>query len=732
MDRIRVGEFEFDCRAGELFRGGKRIRLQELPLRLLALLLEQPGSVLDREQLQRSLWPDTGFLDFEDGLNTAIRKLRRALRDDPAHPRYIETVRNRGYRLLAPVLAASLPAPPPAAAVPAGPAAAADAPSPLPSAFPGAGAAAAPVQVAASISSSFTAPAWRRPGIRLFSALLVAFLGFTLWWTTPLPPPRLLRIVRITRSGRIDTPWQLTSDGDRIYFMERFGDHWQLTQTSLHGGGSMPVASPFRNTLILDVSPDRRMFLVGSFIRRGEEMPLWRIPLQGGPPQRLGRIVAADAAYAHNGRWLAYCHRQSLWLANPDGAHPRRLIRLPGIPGAIAWSPHDRRLRFSLYHPLRGHNELWQIRRDGSHLQALLPGSRANACCGNWTPDGRYFLYTSGAGGENNLWALRSRRWQWRRAPRGPFQLTFGPKSAYGTLIASQGRRVYFLGGAHRDELVEWHLRRRLYTPFLPTLYPAEPGFAPRTGRLAYLDRAGRLWRSRADGHHRRLLLDAPALRLSVNFPRWSPDGQQLAFTGQYAGQPAQVYLLDSRGGAPRPLAPGWTDARDGDWSPGGHRIVFSYIPRPAAANRPRRLAIANLQSHRIAPLAGSRGLFLPRWSPGGQYLAAVHGRGRRLKIYSFAARQWRVAARGHLLSLPVWSPHGRYLYFQDLLAPGEPLFRLAAGSHSPPLQVAGFTALLQSGIMRCALFGLTPAGRPLLSLTTSNTNIYAADLKLP
>ncbi len=722
MPRLHFGDFAYDTQNSELSHADQRVHLQEIPRRLLALLLEHPGSILAREEIQRYLWPDTNFLDFEDGLNTAIRKLRQALNDDPLHPRYIETVRHRGYRWLAPVetvepgIAADIPM------------AAAGEPA---SAGVSTSAAAAPAPDTAAILPM--APARRQSYIWMFSAGLAAGIAFIFWWLNPLPPPRILRIVRITRSGRIDTPWKLNTDGNRIYFMERYGDHWQLTQTSLGGGGSVPVAMPFRNTLILDVNLSRHMFLAGSFVRRGEAMPLWRIPLQGGPPQRLDRIVASDAAYTHNGRWLAYAHRHSIWLARADGNHPRRLVRLPGFAGAIAWSPNDRWLRFSLYHPLRIRNEIWQIRRDGHRLHPLFqPIHSYNDCCGVWTPDGRYFIFTSDRGGSINLWALREHGSGWRRAPRGPFQLTFGPKSYSDPLLATDGRRLYFLGGTHQDELVEWHLRQQLYTPFLPNLHPAEPDYAPRTRQLVYLDRSGRLWRARADGRHRRLLLDAPALHLSLTFPRWSPDGQWLAITGQYSGRRAQVYLLAKRGGVPRPLAPGWPDVRDGDWSPGGHRLVFSYVTRPRAASLPRRLALYHLRTHQITPLAGSQNLFLPRWSPDGREIAAIHGRGRRIMIYSFASRHWRMAAHGHLLGLTVWSPRGRYLYFQDLLSPGEPLFRLNVHRSAPPQPIANFSALLQSGVMRCALFGLAPDGRPLFSLTTSNTNIYAADLKLP
>ena len=103
------GPYEADLPSGELRKGGTRVKIQDLPLRLLSVLAEQPGQVVTREELQKRLWPEDTFVDFEDGLNTAVRKLREALGDDPEKPRYIETVPRRGYRFIAEVK--QMPAP---------------------------------------------------------------------------------------------------------------------------------------------------------------------------------------------------------------------------------------------------------------------------------------------------------------------------------------------------------------------------------------------------------------------------------------------------------------------------------------------------------------------------------------------------------------------------------------------------------------------------------------------
>jgi DNA-binding winged helix-turn-helix (wHTH) protein len=97
---IKFDEFEVDLRALELYRKGRRIKLQIQPFQILALLLERPGEVVTREELQKRLWPADTFVDFDHSLNTAVKKLRQALGDDIKKPRFVETLPKRGYRFL--------------------------------------------------------------------------------------------------------------------------------------------------------------------------------------------------------------------------------------------------------------------------------------------------------------------------------------------------------------------------------------------------------------------------------------------------------------------------------------------------------------------------------------------------------------------------------------------------------------------------------------------------------
>ena len=106
---VRFSVFELDLRSGELWKSGVRVPLQDQPLEILKAVLEQPGQLITREELRRRLWPDNTFVDFEDGLNAGVRRLREALGDNATTPRFIETLPRRGYRFIAPVAPPEVP-----------------------------------------------------------------------------------------------------------------------------------------------------------------------------------------------------------------------------------------------------------------------------------------------------------------------------------------------------------------------------------------------------------------------------------------------------------------------------------------------------------------------------------------------------------------------------------------------------------------------------------------------
>src|SRR5919106_2821322 len=110
LDRpVRFGVFELDLNTGELRKAGAKINLPEQPFQVLEALLDRPGGLVTREELRQRLWPADTFVDFDQGLNAAVRRLRDALGDSADTPRFVETLPRRGYRFIAPVTAPFVP-----------------------------------------------------------------------------------------------------------------------------------------------------------------------------------------------------------------------------------------------------------------------------------------------------------------------------------------------------------------------------------------------------------------------------------------------------------------------------------------------------------------------------------------------------------------------------------------------------------------------------------------------
>ena len=163
----RFGVFELDLRSRELHKQGIKIRLQGQPVEILVLLLQRPGEIVSREELQKKLWPADTFVDFEQGLNNAMKRLRAALDDNAETPHFIETLPRRGYRFIGAVNSN-------------GQTLAADAGTPALQIKPG-----------------------RRSALSLLAAS-IAVVALALWWVSRIepPPPKITSVIQLTSDGR--------------------------------------------------------------------------------------------------------------------------------------------------------------------------------------------------------------------------------------------------------------------------------------------------------------------------------------------------------------------------------------------------------------------------------------------------------------------------------------------------------------------------------------------------
>lgn len=716
----RFGPFEADLENLELRRAGVRVRIQKLPFQLLSLLLERPGHLVTRQELQKRLWPADTFVDFEDGLNTAIKKLREALGDERENPQYIETVPRQGYRFLARVEPAN---------------------------GNGNGSAAHGAQDATTAALAAELPAdvesklrhasldtRRSPWLtRTLTGAAVAGAVFGTWWFSPLPPPSVTHTDQVTVSSRIDTPVKPVSDGEHIYYMERDGGHWNLMRTSLGGGDGQRVSVPATNALPLDVAPDRSNLLFGTFGKRGDENDLWTVPIQGGAVTRVGDMTASCATYSPDGRSIAYAHQTSLWIMGPDGSHARKLADMGGGPGWLAWAPDGQRLRFTIISQISNDaDSIWEISRDGTGLHQILRDwwPAARKCCGAWTPDGRYFIFEASLGGAGwNVWALREHGSWWRRSPQGPFQLTSGPRSVLTGTLGLDGKSLFFYSGAFRQEVERFDLKTRQFSPLLPNAHAVLNSFSRDGAWKAYIDSRSRsLIRGRTDGTEQ-VVLAAETYRPS--FPRWSPDGKWIVFGGVLNGQLANSFLVPASGGHPEPLLSGPAEVHDADWSPDGKRLVLSRAVGPSDTNQ-WQLLLVDFASRHAEELPGAKSLVASRWSPDGRFISATTADQSELRLWDFSSQKWSVIARGVALGMSVWSPDSRYLYFQDLLLADQSLHRYNVRNKRVEV-VAEFSDILKAGAAyRCALDGIMPDGSPIIDFNRGAYDLLAATLHLP
>ncbi|HMF97883.1 MAG TPA: winged helix-turn-helix domain-containing protein [Vicinamibacterales bacterium] len=361
----RFGVFELDLRSGELRKHGIRVRLQGKAFRLLQALLERPGDVVTREELQRRLWPAGVYVEAESGLNTAANRLRLTLGDSPEHPRYIETLARTGYRFIAPVEIAESATPSVAAA--------AQAPGRRRTALLIAGGLAI-----GAIVVSATAMAFRRPRVAGFEFRQVTY-----------------------RHGQVSGA-RFAPDGHAILYSAAWDNGpRQLFLTN-------PYSPESRNLGITDlrlvsVSRSGELALLSSDgnspINGGA---LGRVAMNGGSPLTIDRnIMSADWA-ADGGLAVVRAIDGVNQLEFPVG---HVLYKTAGWISSVRIAPHDDRLAF-IEHPVR-HDNRGTVRLidPGRPVRSLTP-EWANAGGIAWHPASNEVWFTASRDGEpKSLWA---------------------------------------------------------------------------------------------------------------------------------------------------------------------------------------------------------------------------------------------------------------------------------------------------------------------------------------
>ncbi|HEX4485044.1 MAG TPA: winged helix-turn-helix domain-containing protein [Terriglobales bacterium] len=367
----RFENFEVDLRSGELRKAGVKLKFAGQPFHVLSILLESPGHLVTREELQKRLWPDT-FVDVEHNLNTSINKIREVLGDSAESPRYVETLPRRGYRFIAPVESNI--------------------------AFSGDLA----EEIPPTLSKTSRKPLYY--GLTILGAAIIS--TSPIWkaaFQTP-NPPQIHRFKKLTDDGRAKFGPMVT-DGRRIYFTEQLpGPRNIVVQLSTDGSEVIPLPVPLKQPAVLDLSKKGTELLVANDEGHGVNS-LWVQPIAGGSPSRLGEAFGYEGVFSADGSSVVYCQDHVIYSVNRDGSSPRKLLTTNSVPFSVRFSPDAKLFRFSEFNFLLDTMTVMEAAPDGTGLHKMFEG-----CCGEWTPDGRYFIFQGRRDGGLNFWASPAMR----------------------------------------------------------------------------------------------------------------------------------------------------------------------------------------------------------------------------------------------------------------------------------------------------------------------------------
>jgi len=558
--------------------------------------------------------------------------------------------------------------------------------------------------------------------------LLALLLLISLIMHSPIPTP--LGSYPITRDGQQkqfpDSFYPVTTDGARLYFTEIGKGDLRFAHVSTAGSETTLIDTPFRFPRMADISADRAHLLVIGFNGSELESPLWTMPTLGGSPQHIGEILAHDATWTPHGD-IVYANGTDLYWAKRDGTGARKLVTVTGIPFWIRLAPDGRALRFTIRDPGTDVMSLWEVSANGSNLHPLLPGwnEPAAECCGNWSPNGKYFAYQSSRDGRSNIWVIPDKNTFSLR--HRPWQLTAGPMNFTAPVFSSDSGKLFVLGEQRRGELVRYDTKARQFLPYLSGISADRLAFSRDQQWVAYVSYPdGTLWRSKSDGSYKQQLTFQS---FAVHLPRWSPDGNYIIFDGSRDGKAKKIYMISASGGNLIEMVPGGLRQADPSWSPEGSSIVFTGSDPKKDSGTVTSIFVLDIRTQAVSVLPDSQGLLSPRWSPDGRYVAATTMDSQKLLLFDTQAKKWNEMAHigvGYLC----WSKDSKYLYF-DTFGAQPSINRIGVHEHVPE-KVVSLEGLRRTWGPFGPWFGLGPDDSLLATRDIGSQEVYALQWPIP
>ena len=531
-------------------------------------------------------------------------------------------------------------------------------------------------------------------------------------------PTAPLQMQQITFTGdKKDGP--MVTDGARLYFLS----DGHPVEMSVTGGAMQPLQASVSEMKIMDISPDasQLMMFKQDLSDESERGSIWTIPVLGGSPRRLGNRMARGASWSTDGRSLVYSDLNSVFVSDASGANLRELWNANRLVDCCPrFSPDSKRISV----PVEAQNpsdpvRLFEMNADGSNAHPLPLDWPADApqWDGQWTPDGRRFVFASHRGEFNGTYELVSPPWYefWKKA--SAVRLTPEQMDIVAETPARDSTGFFVIGRIAQGSMQVYDPKEQRFIPYLNGLAASNVLVSPDRQWMIYADYPHRfLWRSRLDGSERLQLTSIPAF-----MPAWSPDSKWVAFSNFN-----EIYRVPIDGGVPEQLTSEGATEISPSWSPDGASIEFNDWPFPGHLPG---IKILDLASKKVSLWPGTQGKYIPSWSPDGKYMMAVSNPPKRMIVYSRETKTWKVLKQlegdwGYWR----WSGDSKSIVMEKTIAePGEKpgIYRLNIADGKWTL-AAPFNGLSVSSDWSVPFVSITPDGRLAMMSDTSVVQIYS------
>jgi Tol biopolymer transport system component/DNA-binding winged helix-turn-helix (wHTH) protein len=677
---LRFGVFDVDLRTQELRKYGTRLKLPRQSFQVLQILLERPGELVTREELHKALWSSDTFVDFDHGLNNAVKRIRKALGDSADAPHFIETLPRLGYRFIATVEVAngnngSSGVVNGNGAVANGNGASLHLNGTVVTSAP------STPQTFGSVPTFAMGTPYRPQALLWIIAVLsVLVISMAVWVyrSRPLPSTDTLQISPFTSYPGYEFSPTFSPDGNQIAFTWTGSDRSELSDLYVKVVGTDTPVQLTHNpaTVIIPAwSPDGRFIAFTRFkVDSPEDSGVFVIPSVGGPERKLGTLTFGKYTYqggltwTPDGRSVIFPEpyesefKSQLVVLNVDTLEHRALpspssrCTAHGLP---RFSPDGKTLAFACMYSFGLGGVFVQAWPNGTPRQILEARGEVDGL--TWGPEGRSLVYTL----SSNLWRIPVRGGT-------PERLWFG-QNAYNPTVAPTAERLAF---THQEEEMDLHRlplgnvedSAEKSVRFVPSeLSQKNPQYSPDGKRVAFeSNRSGSIevWVSNVDGTDLQRLTSFGGPLTGT--PRWSPDGKRIVFDSRASGKP-ELYIINADGGTPQMFRTTPDGGSVPFWSHDGRWIYFA-----SDVQRVSQIFKVPAEGGQPVQLTHGGGLLVRELPDGSRlYYLRVSGKTEIWSIGTDGSGEAQVKGLPSF-SWPAWDLTTKGIYYYDAIPPSK------------------------------------------------------------